>query len=200
MTNSSLFRISFCFAVSAFVATFMSGCFLLTPKEEPDPKLALTARTKPLSPEESQELLGEVGDNFIYGQGVGEAALNVGAVAAFPPYAIVVIGNTALSLSGYEKIGVSTALPEEERSWWSDAYDGVLSGPGRLVAAIAGEEYRTKEVAKQRLAPFISEPEKGKGESGTEQTVAVESGTLETNPVVLDSAQKSQDQEFEGGR
>lgn len=138
-----------------------TGCGIIKKKSPEEQGLAMPVpvRTQPLSPEETEALMGEVGNNFIYGQGVGEAALNVGTVAVFPPYLAVVIGNAALSLSGYETLGVSKALPEDKRGWWEDFYDGVVSGPGRLAAAIAGEEYRTKEVARERLQPFLKPEE-----------------------------------------
>jgi hypothetical protein len=162
------------------LVSWLSGCAVLKKKSPEEQGLAMPVpvRTQPLSPEETEALMGEVGTNFIYGNGVGEAALNVGTVAVFPPYLAVVIGNAALSLSGYETVGVSTALPEDKRDWWEDFYDGLVSGPGRLAAAIAGEEYRTKEVARQRLEPFLTPttppapaPSETRNENELEQSV-----------------------------
>jgi len=132
-----------------------SGCALLQKKEEPDPISLQPFRSDPLTPEQTTEVMNEVGGNWLYGQGVGEAAMNLGAIVAFPPYAAVVAGNAALSLSGYKPLEVSRALPKEEGEGWSETFDLIASGPGRLVAAMAGKEYRTKEVAKARLKPML---------------------------------------------
>ena len=122
------------------------------PSETPD---TMQLVGKPLPPEEAKAMLNDVGGNFVYGQGIGEAALNVGTVVAFPPYAIVLIGNAALSLSGYKPLSVADALPEEAGEVWRDTYNGVTSGPGRVTAAVAGEEYRTPEVASATLKQYL---------------------------------------------
>jgi hypothetical protein len=88
---------------------------------------------------------------------LGDAAVNLGAVIVFPPYLIYLIGNTALSLSGYEPVTVSSLLPEEEGKAWSNGYDRVVSGPGRVVAATAGREYRSREVGDERLRVLLAE-------------------------------------------
>jgi len=121
--------------------------------------LALRSIDKPLPPEKGQELLGEAGANWWYGQGLGETALNVGAVVAFPPYAIYLLGNAALSLSGYEPIEFSNALPEAPREQWRSVYEGVTESPGRVTAAIAGEEFRSKERAAARIKEVLREDE-----------------------------------------
>lgn len=142
-------------AAGTLVLSACPGCSLLQKQDEPDPLSFKSMRTSPLSSEETKEVASEVGGNWLYGQGMGEAALNVGAIAVFPPYAAVVAGNAALSLSGYKPIGVSTALPEAEGTSWSETFDLITSGPGRFAAALAGKEYRTKEVARARLKPIL---------------------------------------------
>jgi hypothetical protein len=132
-------------AVSILVG--VAGC-TLKKKAEPDPVLQ-AAKGKQLSPEESEELLEQMGSNWLYGQGVGETAMNIGGVLLFPPYAIYLIGNAALSLSGYEPLTVADALPDEEGTTYREAYDSIAAGPGRFAAAVAGREYRTKEVIKE---------------------------------------------------
>lgn len=113
---------------------------------------------KPLSEEESQKLLGTVGENWFYGQGVGETALAAGTVFLFPPYAFYLLGNAVLGLSGYEQMRLSDALPEEERKNWLSVYDGVTSAPGQVSAAVAGREFITKEHAKDRVTVLMNEP------------------------------------------
>jgi hypothetical protein len=110
---------------------------------------------KPIPPEETGWVLNEVGNNFAYGPGVGEAALNIGTTVFFPPYALVLVGNAVLSLSGYEPVGVSSFLPEEAGSAWSGTYDEVVSTPGRVVAAVAGKEFRSREVARTKLKKVL---------------------------------------------
>lgn len=112
------------------------------------------ART-PLKPEETEELLAEVGGNWLYGQGIGETALAVGSVVLFPPAAFWFLGNGALALSGYEPVGVSTLLPNEQARKWSESYDAVLSTPGRVVAAVAGEDFRTKETIQEKMRKYL---------------------------------------------
>jgi hypothetical protein len=145
--------------VLALLVAACAGCSLLKKKQEPELLGFSAARSSPLTAEETKEVASQVGGNWLYGQGMGEAAVNVGAIVMFPPYAAVVAGNAALSLSGYEPIGVSTALSEEEGNAWSDAFDLITSGPGRLAAALAGKEYRTKEVARAKLLPILESRE-----------------------------------------
>ena len=135
---------------------FLSACGVI--KERPESKPSdLAVLQKPLPPEKAKEVLNEVGGNFAYGPGLGDAAVNVGAVVAFPPYAIYLLGNAVLSFSGYEPVTVSSLLPEETGKAWSDSYDTVVSGPGRFVAAAAGHEYRTSDVGMARLQKVLAE-------------------------------------------
>lgn len=111
---------------------------------------------EPLSPEETEGLLGEVGTNWFYGQGLGETALTAGTIFLFPPYAIYVAGNAILNVSGYEEIRVTDALPEEGKESWNAVYEGVTSVPGRVTAGVSGEEFRDKEKAKAALQPYLA--------------------------------------------
>ncbi|NDC38742.1 MAG: hypothetical protein EBZ48_11925, partial [Proteobacteria bacterium] len=88
---------------------------------------------------------------------LGDAAINAGAVLAFPPYLAVVLGNAALSVSGYEPLSVSGFLPEEQSKQWSQTYDNLASTPGRAAAALSGREYRTPEVIKDDMRKLLSE-------------------------------------------
>lgn len=145
---------------SVFVALVptVSGCGVIKekPKSEVNP---VSAVSEPMSSEKAKAVLGEVGSNFVYGPGIGDAAVNLGAVIVFPPYLVYLLGNTALSLSGYQPVTVSSLLPEESGKAWSNSYDTVVSGPGRLVAAAAGHEYRTQEVADERLRTILAQEE-----------------------------------------
>ena len=136
------------------VLSFMlvQGCSLLKEKE-PDP--ALDFVNKKLSPDETKELAKEAGSNWLYGQGFGQGAVAVGGIVLFPPYALYVLGNGALSLAGYQPLEVTSLLPKETKSEYDSVYDGVTSGPGRLSAAVAGEEYRNTEVIRERYKKLL---------------------------------------------
>jgi len=140
------------FATGIFAA--LSGCGVIRekPANRPD-EFDLVG--KPIPPEETGKVLNELGSNFAYGPGVGEAALNVGTTVLFPPYALVLVGNAVLSLSGYEPVGISSFMPEEAGDAWSGAYDQVVSAPGRVVAAVAGKEFRSRDVARAKLKDVI---------------------------------------------
>lgn len=115
----------------------------------------LSLAKRPLPPEESKELLADLGKNWLYGNGLGGTALNVGMIVTFPPYAIYVVGNACLSMAGYKEIGLGSVLPDRGREAWEDLYDGVTSGPGRFTSAIAGEEYRSRELARIKLDRYL---------------------------------------------
>jgi hypothetical protein len=142
--------------LSCVMVSIVSACGVI--KEKPKAQVdEMSAVGKPMSPEQAKGVLGEVGSNFAYGPGIGDAAVNLGAVIVFPPYILYLLGNTALSLTGYEPVTVSSLLPEEEGKAWSNGYDTVVSGPGRFVAAAAGREYRSREVGDERLRVLLAE-------------------------------------------
>lgn len=146
-----------CLLLSA-VSSFVLGCGVI--KEKPKSQVdELSAVSNPMSPEKAKKVLGEVGSNFAYGPGIGDAAVNLGAVIVFPPYIVYLLGNTALSLTGYEPVTVSSLLPQEDGKAWSNGYDTVVSGPGRVVAAAAGREYRSHAVADERMRKLLSDGE-----------------------------------------
>jgi hypothetical protein len=117
-----------------------------------------------MSSDQAKEVLSTVGGNFAYGSGLGDAALNVGTAVVFPPYALYLVGNAVLSLSGYEPVTIASLLPEEDGKKWSNTYDSLVSGPGKVVAAVAGREYRSQEVADQRLGAVLSDINKTAGD------------------------------------
>jgi hypothetical protein len=160
-------KLIFCgVAVSALA---LAGCGIIHKKPAASAdEMALVGR--PIPPEQAGEILDELGSNFIYGPALGETAVNVGTVVMFPPYALYLVGNALLSLSGYEPVTVSSILPEEEGKEWSEAVDGVFSGPGQVVAAMAGRESRSREVAEAKVRIILeSLPEGGAGPVTSEQ-------------------------------
>lgn len=145
------------FGLLAALVASSSGCSLIKkkPPEQPD-EFAVVGKEMP--PEQAKQVLNEVGGNFAYGPGLGDTAVSVGTVVVFPPYAIYLLGNAVLSVSGYEPVTVASTLPEESGRQWSDTYDHIVSGPGKMVAAMAGHEYRSREVADARLKRALEEP------------------------------------------
>jgi hypothetical protein len=129
-----------------------TGCGVLKKREKTETELVTSE--KPLSEEEAKELLGEVGENWFYGSGLGKAAVNVAGVVVFPPYAIYLLGNGLISAFGYEPLYITDALPNEERNDYNEAYEAITSVPGRFTAAVASEEYRSNEVIKERMERF----------------------------------------------
>ena len=93
------------------------------------------------TPEEADEQLARFGNHWFYGPGMGQTMANVGTVIAFPPYALYLLGNAGLTIAGYEPVYITEALPEKPRRYVLGAYNGVVSIPGRITSAIAGESY-----------------------------------------------------------
>lgn len=171
------------FRILAALCLLLSACSVLEKEEDPQTELAKKAIEKPLPPEKTKELMSKVGSNWLYGQGVGETALTVGTIFAFPPYAIYVLGNGALSLSGYKPLHVTDALPDDARDGWNSVYDGVTGAPGHVTAAVAEREYREPEVVKQDLEQFMSAAYDTKGTvKKAEERPAVEAVSSEASP------------------
>lgn len=132
------------------------GCTPLKTKDNQEVGIE-KAIQKPLPPEKTQALLEKTGENWLFGQGIGETLLTAGTIFAFPPYAIYVVGNGALTLAGYERIAIVDALPENSKESVNSVYDAITEAPGRVSATIAGEEFRTNEKAKADIKQFLDE-------------------------------------------
>ena len=128
----------------------VSSCGVLKKQVTPESQIVAIS-TEPLPPEKTKAILKDVSQNWVYGDGIGKSIFHVGATIAFPPYALALLGNTAISLSGYQPLGVSYFLNEEQKPGWDSFHSNLFSGPGRLISALSGEEYRTPEIAKQKL-------------------------------------------------
>jgi hypothetical protein len=50
-------------------------------------------------------------------------------------------------------------LPEEDGKKWSNTYDQLVSGPGKVVAAMSGREYRSREVGKLKMQELLQRVE-----------------------------------------
>lgn len=144
------------FFVAGLVSVFaLTSCSSTRPRETARGLPVTDIDLETLSEDEREELMAEVGENWLYGPGLGTTALNVMTVVAFPPYALYLAGNTLLELSGNEPLRFSDALPDEGKREWQRIYGGIVSGPGRAAAAVAGKEYRTPERAQEQLQRFI---------------------------------------------
>ncbi len=93
------------------------------------------------SPEDAEDQLSKFGHHWFYGPGLGQTMANVGTVIVFPPWAIYLLGNAGLAVAGYEPVSLTSLLPDGPRRYVDGAYGGVVSVPGRITAAVAGERY-----------------------------------------------------------
>jgi hypothetical protein len=140
--------------MAALLGMTVVGCGVIKERPESEPS-TLSVVGKPMSNEQAKEALSEIGGNFAYGPGLGNAAVQVGTVVVFPPYALYLLGNAVLSLSGYEPVTVASILPEKQGKAWSRTYDSAVSGPGKVVAAMAGHEYRSREVGDEKMRALL---------------------------------------------
>jgi hypothetical protein len=143
------------------LAILLSITACSTKKHDKDDVLTEVSKAK-LTPEESEEVLSELGESWIYGDGVGKATLNIGTSLAFPPYALYLLANAVASYSGYEPMYVSEALPTDEKEHFDVFYSSITAAPGALVASLAGEEYRSEELVRQKIRNIL---EKKKSEA-----------------------------------
>jgi hypothetical protein len=156
MNHKRGFRPEVALKSAVLVALVVAQCSCgVIKKKSSDETSDLVLRSQDMSPETADKLLSEVGGNFAYGPGLGDAAVSIGTVVVFPPFAVYLLGNAVLSLSGYEPVTVSSLLPEKDGKQWSETYDTVVSAPGKMVAAMAGHEYRSREVAAERIRAVL---------------------------------------------
>lgn len=107
-----------------------------------------------MTPETAEKAAKTVGKSWLYGDGLGTAFLNLGTTIVFPPYGVFLLGNFALTATGYESLGVGMFLEGEDEQTWDAMYSSVVSGPGKFAAAVAGNEYITPERTAHNLQQF----------------------------------------------
>ena len=131
-----------------------SSC--LRKAEHPDPSLKLLSN-KPLTPDQTTQLLNETGKNWLYGETFGETLLTIGGIVVFPPFAVYVVSNAGLSLAGYETMKVADALPEPANDAWSESFSALASVPGRSAALVADEPYRDPKRARMEIEKILNQ-------------------------------------------
>lgn len=134
------------------VCAFLLGCSVELKSSAP-PEVAPAAPPAfeaSVSAKEIQQNPNYVMENWFYGEGLGEAVLNIAGVVLFPPYGLYVLGNGIAQALGYEPFSVGNALPEDVGSAYKAGYDEVAGAPGRVTAALGGKEFRSKEVIESR--------------------------------------------------
>ena len=154
-------------ALLALVVVNAAGCSLLKEKDPSDVD-EYSFATKPIPADKAGEAVGTVAHDWFYGQGLGDTAITAGTVLIFPPYLAVVLGNAALSITGYEPITMSRILPGDAGKGWDNAYNAIASSPGHLTAAVAGKEYRTDSVIKDDMRKLLSQNGADKGGGKTQ--------------------------------
>lgn len=134
------------------VCAFLLGCsvdFKSSTAGEARPREPLTAEQH-VSAKENPTDPNEVMEDWFFGQGLGEAVLNVAGVVLFPPYGLYVLGNGVAQAFGYEPLSIGDALPQDVGSAYKAGYDEVSEAPGRVTAALGGREFRSKEAIESR--------------------------------------------------
>jgi hypothetical protein len=117
------------------------------------------AQTRNIASRLPEDQLEEASEDFFYGQGIGDATVQIGTAVIFPPYALYLLGNGALDLMGYERLTPLDLLSDEKRKKVDSAYNGVTSVPGRIAAFAAGEDFREA----QTEAPVLEQVQSQKG-------------------------------------
>lgn len=89
----------------------------------------------------ANEKMEAMGDWWFFGPGIGHTILNLGSVVVFPPYALYLLGNATLALTGNEPVRIIDIFPSGPKEVVNEAIDGVCSVPGRMTSLIASRPY-----------------------------------------------------------
>lgn len=137
------------------LAVFLCSCSGINPGYQHGEFDMKKVSEEPLSPTETRAMMGDLGESWLYGSGVGETAIAVGSVVLFPPMALVYAGNSALSMFGEEPVTLWRFMPDEQAQSARDAYSTFVSTPGRVSAVVAGEQFHDQQRIRERLDPYV---------------------------------------------
>jgi len=133
-----------CSVASQDTSTLKEGRARLDFNKPPTISELASGEATPASNEELSDMMQDATHDWFYGKGLGTTVLNVGTIIIFPPYALYLLGNAGLQLSGYEPLYITDALPKESKDDVLGVYDMVVSSPGRVTAHLADEEFVEK--------------------------------------------------------
>jgi len=101
----------------------------------------ISGRAKPPTPDEYKQELSDLAHGWFFGPGFGTAILNIGTVIAVPPYALYLVGNAALSVTGVGPVYPTDLMPAKAADVVGGAFHQVVSIPGRVNAVIFDEPF-----------------------------------------------------------
>ncbi|MCI5064687.1 hypothetical protein MRY87_03060 [bacterium] len=104
---------------------------------------------EPLSAEERELVVETAAENFAYGRGLGDTAMNVAGVLLYPPYGALLLGQALLDVSGVGRVRAVDLLPEKEQETYETALAAISSAPGRAVSYAAGKPFRDEQMVGQ---------------------------------------------------
>lgn len=90
------------------------------------------------------EKLAGMKDWWLYGPGMGKTMINMGTTLIFPPYGLYLLTNAGLSFMGLPPIKPIEAIPEGPKEVIDEAFDDIISVPGRITALANDKQYITE--------------------------------------------------------
>lgn len=87
------------------------------------------------------EKLNGMKEWWLYGPGMGKTMLNMGTTLIFPPYGLYLLTNAGLSFMGLQPIKPIEAIPDGPKEVIDEAFDDIISVPGRITALANDKQY-----------------------------------------------------------
>lgn len=133
-------------------------------KSSSSSELARLNLERPLTPKEAELVLHTAKDSVVYGPSLGDVTLKVVSGILFPPYGIYLLGRGGWEMAtGTRAPEVTDILPDKDKQMWDATYDDIVSTPGRVSAALAGKEFKTKDRVESDWATVVEEVKKNRG-------------------------------------
>jgi hypothetical protein len=127
-------------------------------------ELARLNLERPLTPREAELVLNAAKESVVYGPSLGDVTLKVVSGILFPPYGIYLLGRGGWEMvTGTRAPEVTDILPDKDKEMWDATYDDIVSAPGRVSAALAGKEFKTKDRVESDWAAVVDEVKKNRG-------------------------------------